>query len=46
MDYKKYSEELEKIIGAITLPDDRRITVDAFVEQAKEKSKLKEGTEQ
>ena len=38
MDYKKYSEELEKIIDAITLPDHRRITVDAFVKQAKEKA--------
>ncbi len=38
MDYKKYSEELEKIIEAITLPDHTRITVDAFVKQAREKA--------
>lgn len=41
MDYKKYSEELEKIIGAITLPDHRRITVDAFVKQARKKAEGK-----
>ena len=41
MDWEKYAHELEKIIGAITLPDDRRITVDAFVEQAREKAKGK-----
>lgn len=39
MDWELYAKELEKIIGAITLPDHRRITVDAFVEQARNKAK-------
>jgi hypothetical protein len=39
MDWERYAKELEEIIGAITLPDDRRITVDAFVKQAREKAK-------
>ena len=38
MDWELYAKELENIIGAITLPDDRRITVDAFVEQARKKA--------
>ena len=38
MDYKMYSEELEKIIEAITMPDHTRITVEAFVKQARDKA--------
>lgn len=38
MDYKKYSEELEKIIGAITVPDHTRTLIDALVKQAREKA--------
>ena len=38
MDWELYAKELEKIIDAITLPDHRRITVDAFVKQAKDKA--------
>lgn len=37
MDYKKYSEELESIINAISMPEHTRILVNALVKQAKEK---------
>ena len=37
MDYKKYSEELEKIIAAIDMHEHTRILVDALVKDAKAK---------
>ena len=39
MDYKMYSEELEKIIEAIMVPEHTRILVDGLVKTAKEKCK-------
>ena len=37
MDYKKYSEELELIIDAIPMSEDRRSLVDGLVKIAKNK---------
>lgn len=37
-DYKKYSEELERIIEAIKLPESTRILVDRLVLDAKKKA--------
>jgi len=39
MDYKRYSEELEKIINAINLPEGTRSLVDGLVKIAKEQCK-------
>lgn len=36
MDYKKYSEELEKIIAAINLPEHTRILVNGLMKAAKQ----------
>jgi hypothetical protein len=41
MDWEQYAKELEEIIDAITMPDHRRITVDAFVKQARKKAEGK-----
>lgn len=35
MDWRKYAKRLEDIIGAIDLSEDRRIIVDAFVNDAR-----------
>lgn len=37
MDWRKYAKHLEDIIGAIDLSEDRRIIVDAFVNDARKK---------
>lgn len=39
MHYKKYSEELEKIIDAIDMHEHQRILVNALMEEAKEQCK-------
>ena len=36
MDYKKYSEKLEKIIDAIDMEEHQRILVNGLVEDAKQ----------
>lgn len=40
MDYKKYSEELEKIIDAIDMHDHTRILVNALMKEAKAKCEI------
>lgn len=39
MDYKKYSEELEKIIDAIDMHEHQRILVNGLMKAAKEQCK-------
>lgn len=39
MDYKKYSEELEKIIDAIDMHEHQRILVNGLMKVAKEQCK-------
>lgn len=41
MDYKKYSEELEKIIDAIPMYDHTRILVNALIKEARKKCETK-----
>jgi len=41
MNYKKYSEELELIINAISVPEHTRILVDALVREARKKCDTK-----
>lgn len=41
MDWEQYAKELEKIIGAITVPEHTRTLIDALVKQARKKAEGK-----